>query len=543
MSRSPEQDFSPEQQHAYGQIAGFFARAEYEFPAAAGQLVNVVGGLVGEQRTTQRKLQEGMENIDVGLALIGDWLREAGADGFKVKLGLGGGAKKSKSIARKLVPLPDASSLIEAASRGNPRSSEQIQSLLSLFSMQVWRALDVGLSPRQIVGGLVAESVGSRLSANGSEILREALKKPLAGHFEWIREALGIPDAAIQPGFTEKETLSATAVKRDEPTGKKEITPAKKELPAFLTGDELPEGYQWVDFPNGSEQEVALGEKEGSTVLCYVQGLGVRLTRGPRDTTYVQLLGIPTPYSILSTQKGIPLSETPLSGRDAVQRSLYLQTERGLHQEPIQFEKRDWRYVVTVPLQAVVRSGGTDFTTPDFGYIGVSFSTYPAEGGRGNIWIRNENINYGSIDRIAIPSTAIVRGGETRAEAQRRVETEAIAAQTEAGLTSEERMMIDGLGIVAAWERNEPNATLTDFAKFSGETNEQHLQTTFRDLQFSFYLLPADSRLRSEIIKSALGQLGETGEKLKKAGKSDEEIFAEWLRQVFLALYQRALRK
>jgi len=44
----------------------------------------------------------------------------------------------------------------------------------------------------------VAESVGSRLSANGSDILRKALEKPLAGHFEWIREALKIPDVAEQ---------------------------------------------------------------------------------------------------------------------------------------------------------------------------------------------------------------------------------------------------------------------------------------------------------------------------------------------------------
>jgi len=39
--------FSPEQQQAYQRIAGFFGGAEAEFPAAAGQLVDVIGGLVG----------------------------------------------------------------------------------------------------------------------------------------------------------------------------------------------------------------------------------------------------------------------------------------------------------------------------------------------------------------------------------------------------------------------------------------------------------------------------------------------------------------
>jgi len=196
MATAESRNFSPEQQSAYRQIAGFFGRGEREFPAAAGQLVNVVGGLVGEEQTTERKLQEGMGNIDVGLALIGDWLKETGADGFEVKLGFGGGAKKA--IGRSQVNFPTASDLIRIRGRVNPELQEQIPQLLSSFSRQIRGGLDVGLSPRQIVGGLVAESVGSRLSANGSDILRKALEKPLAGHFEWIREALKIPDVAEQ---------------------------------------------------------------------------------------------------------------------------------------------------------------------------------------------------------------------------------------------------------------------------------------------------------------------------------------------------------
>jgi len=36
----PEQDFSPEQQDAYRRIAGFFGRAEKEYPAAGAGLDN-----------------------------------------------------------------------------------------------------------------------------------------------------------------------------------------------------------------------------------------------------------------------------------------------------------------------------------------------------------------------------------------------------------------------------------------------------------------------------------------------------------------------
>ena len=60
MATAELRGFSPEQQQAYKQITGFFGRAETEFPAAAKQLVNVVGGLVGEQRTTRKELQDGM---------------------------------------------------------------------------------------------------------------------------------------------------------------------------------------------------------------------------------------------------------------------------------------------------------------------------------------------------------------------------------------------------------------------------------------------------------------------------------------------------
>ena len=222
--------FLPEQQQAYQRISGFFGRAEAEYPAAAKQLVGVVGGLVGDQQTTERKLQDGMGNIDVGLALIGDWLKETGADGFEVKLGLGGGTKKV--IGRRQVKFPTASDLIRVRGSVSPDLQKQMPPLLASFSRQVKGGLDVGLAPRQIVGGLVAESVGSRLSVNGSTTLRSALGKPLDGHFEWIREALKIPDAAEQPGFTAK---AAPAVEQKKPV-EVDLTSAEKVFVDILEG-------------------------------------------------------------------------------------------------------------------------------------------------------------------------------------------------------------------------------------------------------------------------------------------------------------------
>ena len=62
----------------------------------------------------------------------------------------------------------------------------------------------MGLSPKDIVGGLLRESIGSKLSANGSVVLREALDKPLQGHFEWLREALGVPGRCNASGVYPK---------------------------------------------------------------------------------------------------------------------------------------------------------------------------------------------------------------------------------------------------------------------------------------------------------------------------------------------------
>ena len=90
---------------------------------------------------------------------------------------------------------------------------------LARFSLAVVDSLGVGLSPKDIVGGLLRESIGSKLSANGSVVLREALDKPLQGHFEWLREALGVPDVATQVGFTPK--LRLNTFEQNQPVAKK----------------------------------------------------------------------------------------------------------------------------------------------------------------------------------------------------------------------------------------------------------------------------------------------------------------------------------
>lgn len=515
MATTEARGFSPEQQQAYQQIAGFFGRAEKESPAAAKQLVNVVGGLVGDQQTTQEKLRDGMKNIDVGLALIGDWLKETGAEGFEVVLGFGGGAKKA--IGRSQVNFPTASDLIRVKGRVDPELQRQIPPLLSSFSRQIRSGLDVGLSPRQIVGGLVAESVGSKLSASGSANLRQALNKPLGGHFEWIREALKIPDVAEQSGFKPVSPPEAKPVVAPKPLPEAAKAGGEKTgLPAFLKEGELPEGYKRVNLVSPArEQLVRLDEMPGSETVCYVGRVGVRLRRKEGGKVFFSLLGFDLPKIIehykgpdlgLSTNigpDGIPLAENELAV------SLFNQDSYGSDEK-----------------NGLVKGSGLynhinlflPCTKDELGGVG-SLSRFSFGISEGKIVITNNN--YNDNVEIAVPVAAMAREGEVR---------EGIEA-VEDVLTAEERDF---------------GAGLENFKKIEdrvGPVAVEELQRLFAETRSSFSKLPVGSRMRVEAMKGVIGQLGAEGEKLRNAGKKDEEIFGEWLMQVYIPLYRRTGKK
>lgn len=111
-----------------------------------------------------------------------------------------------------------------------------------------------------------------------------------------------------------------------------------------------------------------------------------------------------------------------------------------------------------------------------------------------------------------LPETVIAAEGEAKAEAN---------------LTFDEKAFVDILkGLV--WMENS-----------TGPFEARKLQQYFQDTGLFFSGLPLGGQLRAEVMKGVFSQLGTEGEKLKKAGKPEAEIFEEWLRQVFIPLYRR----
>ena len=118
---------------------------------------------------------------------------------------------------------------------------------------------------------------------------------------------------------------------------------------------------------------------------------------------------------------------------------------------------------------------------------------------------------------------AAARGEKIAVEAREK----AAAERRGVKLSTDEEIMVIALESAAELE------------KPAGGLDQHGLKNAFDNIQSAFLRLPADNRVRAEIMKNALGQLGETGEKLRKAGKTDEGIFTEWLKQVFIPLYRR----
>jgi serine/threonine protein phosphatase PrpC len=81
---------------------------------------------------------------------------------------------------------------------------------------------------------------------------------------------------------------------------------------------------------------------------------------------------------------------------------------------------------------------------------------------------------------------------------------------------------------------------LVDLENPAAAIDEGQLKKYFDGLKSQFSQLLAGGRLRAKVMETVAAQLGEKEKQLKKAGKRDEEIFEEWLKQVFIPLYRRA---
>lgn len=106
------------------------------------------------------------------------------------------------------------------------------------------------------------------------------------------------------------------------------------------------------------------------------------------------------------------------------------------------------------------------------------------------------------------------------------------AAEGEAGFTSDEAGFMVVLMILADVETQETDLFPADEVK-----------RTYEGVRELFSRLPVENRIRREVVKTVIGQLGAEGEKMRKAGKKDEQIFEEWLKRVFIPLYRRAGKK
>lgn len=246
MPYTESSSFNHEQQIQYGNLTEFFGAAERQRPLAARRLANVVTGLIGTEKTEeemnprkkQEKLEKDLGDAKVGLAILDDWIYDMCAERFNVRLSLVESGKKKGAIALGLVKLPTYEELINVDGRPSGELYEQIiTSLLPMFSARMKKALECGLTPKQILGGLVYESVGSKLSSEGSPLLRQALQKPLRGNFAMLRDALGIPDVAETSGFR----VAESAVRKDKPVfAPVPKPPAPSRAIQFGPPDELP---------------------------------------------------------------------------------------------------------------------------------------------------------------------------------------------------------------------------------------------------------------------------------------------------------------
>ena len=207
---------TPEQLSPGEGLSAFFGWAEKAHPLGAQELVGVIRSLMPEsgKAVTEREIRKGLTDpdLDMGFNVLSSWLGKVTGKGFRdinwpKDEAFLAGAKIAKGIS-----FPAKEKV----------SSREVQETLKSFSATMKKAEAKGMRPIQIVGNLLRESVGSKLTNNGSITLRGELARALGGdqNLRWLRGALEIKDVA--------ETKPAVEPKK--PVDQPEVSPAEKEF-------------------------------------------------------------------------------------------------------------------------------------------------------------------------------------------------------------------------------------------------------------------------------------------------------------------------
>ena len=389
---------APEMMNPQEGLPAFFGWAEKTHPQGVHELVGVIRSLMPEsgKAVTEREIREGLTDpdLDMGFNVLSTWLGKVTGKGFRdigwpmdeVFLK---GAKATKGI---IFPAKEKV------------SGREVQETLKSFSATMKKAEANRMRPITIVGGLLQESVGSKLTNNGSITLRGELARALGGdqNLRWLRGALEIKDVAETKPAVEPKPLVETARAVTE----------KAELPAFLEGDKLLEGYEAVNLPPQKKQLIQLGVAEGSETIIYVGSVGVRLRRSTDRMVDFTLPGL-----------GLPEDIFPFRGeKDAVGLTNIGSGGIGLKEGGFDIRLGTWSSTgemrgigywnnVSLLLPKEVQGDGDKKTMiPDFGLLGPLFEIKG-----GNIIITNSSVND---LRLVVPSAARAERGAESAEAK-----------------------------------------------------------------------------------------------------------------------------
>lgn len=172
----------------------FFHWTEQQHSRGAQTLVTVISGLVpqSDKPMTEGDFRNGLTdtNCTIAMNLLSAWLDEVKIGGFrKLNMFDKGGVALAKT--RLKTPLPAAAAV----------SDPDTQAVLRAFASAMKRYDQISLTSKGAIGLLLSESIGSQLSGRGSHQLRALLEQPLQGHFDWLRNALGVRDVAQSQNF------------------------------------------------------------------------------------------------------------------------------------------------------------------------------------------------------------------------------------------------------------------------------------------------------------------------------------------------------
>ncbi|MBI4280840.1 serine/threonine-protein phosphatase [Candidatus Uhrbacteria bacterium] len=450
-------------------------------------------------------------------------------------------------------------------------SGDEVQAVLKSFSATVKTAEAGGMRPLQTVGELLRESVGSKLTNNGSATLRAELARALGGerNLTWLWMPLGIRDAArmskkegqtstverpLQPSFFDSSAATDVGKERDhnednvlsdeESFKHKGIDGlyvvadgmgghAAGEVASAIALDVVKQQCKKGEFPRGVQKFGQLTQDEQRQWLIEAVGqasyavfkqrkirgsdMGTTLAAAVRFGDQVLVANVGDSRAYMVSADGETL--TQISRDHSLVASWVAAGQITVAEARVHPRKNE-----------IYRTIGNRAKAE----ADVFFAKIPLGGTMllcsDGLW---EMVEDKDIREIIVSSTsaeeatrlliaaANVAGGEDNISAivvKRRIEEELKLVEKDFLMALE---MMDGM---------ERSIVLL---------NREELKKQFMVMQWGFFGLSVGSRLRAEVMKNVVGQLGDTGKELKKAGKTEQEIFEEWLKQVIIPLYRR----